>query len=81
MANRIARPTTTKEYVKLLKDRGFTVTVTKASHYKAEHPRYPSLPPVRFAFSPSDGRSILNNISWVKRTYGIDLRYPPQKGK
>lgn len=81
MAHRIARPSTVKEYITLLKKRGFMVTRTKACHYKAEHPDYPSFPPIRFPYSPSDGRWILNNMSWVKRTYDIDLRHPPHHDK
>lgn len=53
---------------------GFTLTKTGGGHYKATHPNHRDKPPVRFAATPSDRRWALNTLSWIRRTYGIDLK-------
>lgn len=67
-------PANGREFKKLLTTRGFEVTLTGGGHYKATHPAHTDKPPIRFSATPSDFRWARNTISWIKRTYGINLK-------
>lgn len=62
-----------REMAAFLAQNGFAVTKTKGGHYKATHPAHQDKPAVRFASSPSDYRWARNTLSWIRRTYRIDL--------
>ncbi len=67
-------PSSGREFKKILTSQGFTVTQTGGGHFKATHPKHQDKPPIWFAATPSDRRWIKNTTSWIRRTYGLDLK-------
>lgn len=74
-------PSGPREVAKHLRAIGFTVYIPRKNHYRATHPDYEDKPAIHFPATPSDKRWYLNLVSWVRRTYGIDLRETTTKGK
>lgn len=65
---------TPKQLVRLLKSEGWTVRCNKG-HYRAYAPD-PSIPPVTFASTPSDFRSMKNAVARIRR-HGVTI---PHRG-
>lgn len=65
-------PSTTKEMLTLLREHGFTYEMGGTGHYLITHPDYDG-PKISIPATPSDNKSLINCISRIKRSTGIDI--------
>jgi hypothetical protein len=65
-------PSTSKEFLAMLKEHGFTTVNGGQNHHLATHPGYPDVR-VAVPSTPSDRRSYPNLIADIKRRTGIDI--------
>lgn len=66
-------PTDTAALLRLLDERGFTVETRGSGHYGVRPGGWPDDQFVTIPRTPSDGRSLLNSIKQIERTFQVSL--------